>query len=67
MVNKCILHANTHQRIFLRYKHILFITVLRMVKALGISECSNSGLDKELHQWVFHTLLFNVMSILLPT
>ena len=24
-----------------------------------------SGLDKDLDQWVFHTLLFNLMSILL--
>ena len=38
--NKCILHANPHQRPFLRCKCILFITALRMVKALGISECS---------------------------
>ena len=26
-----------------------------------------SGLDKDLDQWVFHPLLFNLMSILLPT
>ena len=26
--------------LFFRYKSILFITALRMVKALGISECS---------------------------
>ena len=28
---------------------------------------SISGLDKDLDQWVFHPLLFNLMSILLPT
>ena len=27
----------------------------------------NSGLDKDLDQWVFHPLLFNLLSILLPT
>ena len=26
-----------------------------------------SGLDKDLDQWVFHPLFFNLMSILLPT
>ena len=26
-----------------------------------------SGLDKDLDQWVFHPLLFNLMSILLHT
>ena len=31
-------------------------------------KCSQtSGLDKDLDQWVFHPLLFNLMSILLPT
>ena len=33
-----------------------------MFSAVGIS-----GLDKDLDQWVFHPLLFNLMSILLPT
>ena len=30
-------------------------------------QSDNSGQDKDLDQWVFHPLLFNLMSILLPT
>ena len=37
-VNICILYVDPHQRPFLRCKHILFITALRKVKSLGISE-----------------------------
>ena len=33
------------------------------VKSFSWGDCS--GLDKDLDQWVFHTLLFNLMSILL--
>ena len=35
--------------------------------ALKSSTLQPSGLDKDLDQWVFHPLLFNSMSILLPT
>ena len=42
-VNNCILHANTHQRSFLRYKDILFFTVLRMVKVYFIYYCTQNG------------------------
>ena len=33
------------------------------VKVFTWGDCS--GLDKDLDQWVFHTILFNLMSILL--
>ena len=36
-----------------------------VVKLKLKSFLKNSGLDKDLDQWVFHPLLFNLMSILL--
>ena len=52
-VNKCVVYVDPHQRPYFRYKCILFINVLRIVKALDISECckvNKSILYSEPHQ-----------------
>ena len=56
----CLMVRNTNCFYIIRWRVCIFCTVI----AYGV-EMTNSGLDKDLDQWVFHPLLINLMSILL--